>query len=136
MAHHSVQKYFFRFLLAGTISISLIPLFCSCALQETAVNRKNMEQIRVGMTQDQVRQIMGEPLTNESYHRTGLWYYYTNTQWFDGVVTRDECTPFVFDERGILLGFGIEFLQKNFQMGNWIEMTRNHELSFDVGETL
>lgn len=113
MTHYTCKKCLLRFFLLCTLTSALVPLFSSCAIRETARNRELLEQIRVGMTQEQVREIMGSPLTEESYHRPNLWYYYTRTQWFDGVITRDECTPFVFDEQGLLVGFGIEYLKKN-----------------------
>ena len=73
-------------------------------------NFENSTKLRVGMSKEQVRQIMGEPV-NEVYCKPDLWFYYINTQWHDGLITRDECMPLVFRE-GKLAGWGNEYYNR------------------------
>lgn len=82
-----------------------------CSLKEAAENRTNLEKIKVGMTQAQVKEIMGEPL-KEVYSAPDIWFYYTKYQWFDGMNTRDECTPLMFNAEGILIGIGYDFYKE------------------------
>ena len=81
----------------------------SCSLREAAYNRQNISKLRIGMTRDQVREIMGEPLSGEKYAADDAWFYFTYPKWFDGMNTRDECTPLMFDELGTLRGIGYEY---------------------------
>jgi len=111
-------------------------LLTSCGLLESRENHAKMQDVRVGMTKDEVIKIMGEPLWNESYNQPNLWYYYTQTKWLDGLVTKDECSPFVFDESGKLEGFGNEYFNKKYRMGNWIKLAQENDLSFEIGESL
>lgn len=90
-----------------------------CAIQETYDNRQKINQLRIGMTKEQVKKIMGEPLSKESYATPRVWYYYTKNQWFDGAVTRDETTPVVFNDDGVLEGWGTEYLNDHYKFGNW-----------------
>lgn len=92
----------------------------SCSLFEASANRDKLKNLRVGMTRDQVRKIMGDPLEKEIYHRPFIWYYFTNPKWFDGVNTRDECTPVVFDENtGHLIGWGYDFFKTYMNEDPW-----------------
>ena len=75
---------------------------------EISDNVDNSKQLRVGMTKEQVLQVMGEPLTDESYCQPDVWFYYWNTIWHDGLVTEDECIPLVFKD-GKLAGWGNPF---------------------------
>ena len=43
-----------------------------------------LEDIRVGMTKEQVAGIAGEPLSRELYSTDNLWFYYTDPKWYDG----------------------------------------------------
>ena len=119
------------FLLCGTVFI-----FSACAVRETAQNRENLEQVRIGMTKAEVLQTMGDPLWSENYSQENLWYYYTRTKWYDGMVTRDECTPFIFDESGKLMGFGTEYLNTHYRFGNWTQSGKNTDLPIDVWKAL
>ncbi len=83
---------------------------CSCAWKEAEQNRTNLAKLKPGMTQTEVKAVMGEPL-NEVYATPDIWYYYTQYKWMDGMNTRDECTPLLFSKDGILLGIGYEFMK-------------------------
>ncbi len=82
-----------------------------CSYVEASRNAGNLEKVSVGMTKDQVREIMGEPV-QEKYSLDNVWFYFTRVCWMDGLITRDECTPLVFNEEGILRGIGYPYYQK------------------------
>ena len=85
-------------------------LLSGCGYFAQFENFENSTRLRVGMTKEQVRQIMGEPV-NEVYCKPDLWFYYINTQWHDGLITRDECMPLVFRD-GKLAGWGNEYYNR------------------------
>ena len=80
-------------------------MFSGCT---AAKNIENSKQLRAGMSKSRVLEIMGEPLTEEEYNTPDVWYYYVETVWLDGLTTRDECMPVVF-ENGKLVGWGNRF---------------------------
>lgn len=90
-------------------------LFLSgCATKEGCnkdKNLSNLPNLRVGMTKEQVLKVMGSPIQSESYAKPDYWYYFTNTIWYDNLVTEDECTILVF-EKGILKGWGNRYYSK------------------------
>lgn len=109
-------------------------LFAACALAalvsscqwfvqgEIDRNTENLAKLRVGMSKDEVKGVMGEPLTKESYNIPNVWFYYTRPRWQDGVATRDECTPVVFDEDGQLAGWGNQYYKANYEFTTWPAM--------------
>ena len=116
-------------LLTGT---ALLSLLSACALvdkdksilspamwEEIDRNRENLNKLRIGMTQDEVRKIMGEPMTGQVYNTEHHWFYYTRTRWSDGMATRDECTPVVFSELGLVIGIGNQFYKENYSITFW-----------------
>ncbi len=106
-----------RFFALLLIAAAAAPVLTGCSYFEARDNRANLEKVRVGMTRDAVLEIMGEPLKDEVYHRDNVWFYFTSNKWFDGMNTRDECTPLVFDSDGVLLGFGYDFFKAHFDGG-------------------
>ncbi|MBO5900698.1 MAG: DUF3192 domain-containing protein, partial [Lentisphaeria bacterium] len=84
--------------------IAGLAAFSGCTTP-SARNVENSKQLRAGMTKARVLEIMGEPLTEEEYNTPDVWYYYIETVWVDGLTTRDECMPVVF-ENGKLVGWG------------------------------
>lgn len=96
------MKYFCLLLL-----IAGLAAFSGCTLP-SARNIENSKQLRVGMPKNRVLEIMGEPLTEEEYNTPDVWYYYIQTVWVDGLTTRDECMPIVFEE-GKVVGWGNRF---------------------------
>jgi outer membrane protein assembly factor BamE (lipoprotein component of BamABCDE complex) len=74
---------------------------------------KNLDQIKIGMTKEQVLTTLGEPLTSETYNTPNIWFYPKEEKWWDGNTTRDECTPLVFDKAGLLAGWGQDYYKKN-----------------------
>ena len=117
------------FLLAA---LTFLPLLVSCAFfdkdksilspamwDEIDRNRENLKKLRVGMTKDEVLKIMGEPMKDQVYCNSKHWFYYTRTCWSDGMATRDECTPLVFSDDGLLLGWGLEYYKANYSLAVW-----------------
>ncbi len=86
-------------------------VLCGCSSLpwvESSRNLENADRLRVGMTKEQVVEIMGEPLKDEAYNQPDVWYYYITTRWYDGLCTEDECMPLVF-RSGKLAGWGVEY---------------------------
>ena len=73
-------------------------------------NFENSTRLRIGMSKEQVRSIMGEPL-QEPFCTADVWYYYIDTKWHDGQSTRDECMPLVF-KKGKLAGWGNDYYKQ------------------------
>ncbi|MCQ2380597.1 MAG: DUF3192 domain-containing protein [Victivallaceae bacterium] len=91
-------------------------LLAGCGSLDTERNVENSKNLRIGMTKDQVLEIMGQPLSGESYNTPDIWFYKTRTEWADGLVTRDECLPLVFSD-GKLIGWGSRYYN-NSRMHN------------------
>ena len=106
-------------ILFGFAVIFVLLFAVGCSYGVALENREKLKQVRVGMTKAQVRELMGAPLENEKYHTPDIWFYYTDPKWYDGVFTRDECTPFLFDEAGKLKGFGYEFYKRELNSDPW-----------------
>lgn len=116
---------------------------CATTIQQaTAVNRKNLLQLSVGMTREQAISVMGTEDMRVHYFqpygtprdRTAvrinnpyrseimrakdrtfeIIYYVTDVKKDDAAITDDELTPLVF-ENGKLAGWGQGFLQDNVQ---------------------
>lgn len=100
----------------GIIIMLLSALLAGCGavrgLQASA-NRNQLDRLKVGMTTDQVRAVMGKPYKSEFYGPKQVWFYITEWQ-SDGQTTPDEMTPLVF-ENDILLGWGSNFLGGNIR---------------------
>ena len=96
-------------LLAGVICLMLSS--GGCAHTPWGIIQRNIEHsrdLRVGMTKEEVRKIMGDPITDEKFCQPDIWYYYNEMVWGDGLITEDECLPLIF-ENGRLIGWGNNF---------------------------
>ena len=71
-------------------------------------NIDNSKRLRVGMTKNEVLEVMGEPLADEIFCTPDCWYYYIEPVWVDGLTTEEECMPLVFED-GKLVGWGRGF---------------------------
>ncbi len=90
------------------LSIAAMGLFLNgCGYFSQFDNFENSRQLRVGMSEEQVLAIMGEPL-QESFSQKDVWFYYIETRWSDGQNTIDECMPLVFKD-GKLAGWGNDY---------------------------
>ena len=109
---------------------ALAAMTASCGYFQAREQRAKLEDIRVGMTREQVEEIAGKPLSDELYSTETLWFYYTSPKWYDGLVTQDECTPFHFSEDGVLLGWGNKYFQDQGIMSVWTQKAINSAVWF------
>ena len=72
-------------------------------------NRKHIAKLETGMRYQDVTRKMGVADFNEMVQNDGtqrrILYYRTQRSADDGVTTKDECTPLVFED-GVLVGWG------------------------------
>jgi hypothetical protein len=73
-------------------------------------NNRNLRHLQVGMFQEYVPDIMGEPQRLEVYSWGTAWLYRTAMTNGARGTPETDLTPLVFDQRGILLGWGRDFL--------------------------
>jgi len=78
--------------------------------REAERNRANLFDLKIGLTKDQVRAVMGTPYKTESYAQEGknldFWLYLTEGKSMSGLPLSDtNFTPLAF-ENGILKGWG------------------------------
>ena len=81
---------------------------CSTPWGTARKNVENSRNLRVGMTKNEVLEIMGEPIRDEKFCEPDLWFYYIEMVWGDGLTTPEECMPLVFED-GKLIGWGNDF---------------------------
>jgi hypothetical protein len=100
--------------LISILFISLIFLFLTgCAGSpiriggEAAKNRSNLAKVNLGMTENEVFNLMGGPSKTEAYEIQGknleFWHYRTEYSWLFGTL---EDTTLVFED-GVLKGWGL-----------------------------
>ena len=74
---------------------------------EAARNRSNLAKLNLGMTENEVVNLMGRPSRTEAYEIQGtsleFWHYLTEYDWLLGTL---EDTALVF-ENGVLKGWGL-----------------------------
>lgn len=72
-------------------------------------NRQHVAQLEKDMTYESVIRTMGVADFNEMMEKSGhayrILYYRTNRTMDDGMTTKDECTPLIFED-GVLIGWG------------------------------
>ena len=72
-------------------------------------NNKNLMTLKIGISQEQVLQHLGQPERSEGYEWGSAWLYRTAmTSGIYGTADSD-FTPVVFDEKGKLIGWGRNF---------------------------
>ena len=71
-------------------------------------NAKNIKRLEVGITKEEVIQIMGEPDKREAFGQDELWFYLTNA-W---VGPPRDYTPVAIRD-GKVIGWGIHFIGQN-----------------------
>ena len=87
-------------------------------------NNANMLSLKVGMTQDQVMEYMGQPERSEGYKWGSAWLYRTAmTSGIYGTADSD-FTPVVLDGNGKLIGWGRNFFVEQVKR---YDLTVKHE---------
>ena len=119
-----------RNMIMAAVGAALMASAVSCGFFQAMNQRSKLEDIRVGMTKEQVVEIAGEPLSRELYSTDTLWFYYTNPKWYDGMVTQDECTPFLFDDEGVLAGWGRKYYNDQGHLSSWTQKAINSSIWF------
>lgn len=114
--------------------LGLVMLVSGCATLDSirTENRQNLLKLSIGMSKQEVMNIMGGKSTHDYGANTTInnpyrseilqgkdktfevWYYYTDMKKWDDAITDDELTPLVFDN-GKLIGWGQSFLKDNIQ---------------------
>ena len=108
-----------KMLFSFPAAVCVLLFLTSCGYFEARENRAKLADIRIGMTKEEVRNIMGEPPAGVFQGRNVV-FYYTDPKWYDGMVTRDECTPFVFaEDEDRLIGFGYDYFRLNHSLADW-----------------
>lgn len=90
------------------VALLLAGLFSGCSSmpwEEAARNIEHSKRLRVGMTKQEVLDVMGPPVSDELFSTPDVWYYFIQTVWMEGLTTEDECMPLVFED-GKLAGWG------------------------------
>ena len=119
-----------RRIILTIVCIALAAMSASCGYFQAMHQREKLADIRVGMTKEQVVEIAGDPLAKELYSTDKYWFYYTDPKWYDGMVTQDECTPFLFDDDGILQGWGNRYFREKGIMSVWTQKSINSAVWF------
>lgn len=98
-----------KVMLFGAVFAALL-ILSGCAYFEQFDTIERSGALRVGMSMEEVRKVMGEPL-NANFSKPDVWFYYVKTNWHDGQYTIDECMPLVFKD-GKLSGWGNEYYSR------------------------
>ena len=93
---------------AAALFLAAYSAGCSTPWGKAKQNVENSRNLRVGMTKNEVLEVMGEPIRDEKFCEPDLWFYYIEMVWGDGLVTPEECLPLVFED-GKLIGWGNDF---------------------------
>jgi hypothetical protein len=78
-------------------------------------NNRNLRRLQVGMFQEYVSDVMGEPQRLEVYSWGTAWLYRTAITNGARGTPETDLTPLVFDQRGVLLGWGRDFLSDHIK---------------------
>ena len=78
-------------------------------------NNRNLLRLQVGMFQEYASDIMGEPQRLEVYSWGRAWLYRTAMTSGARGTPEADLTPLVFDQRGVLLGWGRDFLSDHIK---------------------
>jgi len=81
-------------------------------------NTRALAQLQPGMSQDEVRAVMGEPAMSEGALRQTTWFYRTAMRGGAEEHIDADFTPVVFDRQGRLLGWGGDWASMRFQRSN------------------
>jgi len=115
------MKFFLKVLTAVALATLVSSCeYCNWAYFEGEDTREKMSKIRIGMTKQEILDLLGQPLKDEKFNKPDVWFYYTNVRWGDSLSAREESTPVVFSE-GYVIGWGNDFYQKEYEFKDWDE---------------
>jgi outer membrane protein assembly factor BamE (lipoprotein component of BamABCDE complex) len=104
------------------VLVMLTLMLCGCMTLSMKMDRNNLNlsSLEMGMTREEVVTIMGRPDLSEAYQSLAgkpviVFYYYTLRKREDGRMTREECTPVIFDDDGVV-GWGDEYYRRKVEM--------------------
>jgi hypothetical protein len=69
-------------------------------------NRRAVANLRTGMSQDEVRTLMGEPEMAETYPREAIWFYRTDLTGGVQASVDADFTALIFNDQRRLTGWG------------------------------
>jgi outer membrane protein assembly factor BamE (lipoprotein component of BamABCDE complex) len=98
--------------------LSIFAYGCGNLDSEIQRNRRDLAQLRTGMSKDEVFALMGPPIEGKKYCRPDVWFYYTDCKWSDSMITRDECTPILF-ENDKVIGWGQDAYKRHILFEPW-----------------
>jgi len=109
-------KIFFAFLISfSLLSCSLFPnVFKLVINQGNLVDQKMLKKLEVGMTESQVKYVLGTPLISDTFNKN-RWDYYTSVRQGDMVYSESKVTLY-FSEGKLLLW--VEDLPKELESLN------------------
>ncbi len=101
-------------LLTGCVGSPIHSTLTFSSIQSTIKkNNSSLVQLQTGMTQNEVRIILGEPERSEGYQWGSVWLYRTAmTNGISGGIygsSDADFTPIMFDQNRILIGWGRNF---------------------------
>lgn len=113
----------------GCVGSPIHSTFAYDSVQKTIKkNNAALMKLSAGMSQNEVRNIMGEPKRSEGYPWGSAWLYRTAmTKGIEGGIygtTDSDFTPVMFDKNGILQGWGRNYFE---QYVNKYELTIKQE---------
>ena len=115
------MKFFFKVFVAVMLLAFVSSCeYCNWAYFEGEKTHSKMSNIRLGMTKQEVLDMMGEPLKDEKFNKPDIWFYYTNVRWGDTLTVREESAPVIFSE-GRVIGWGNDFYQREYEFKDWEE---------------
>lgn len=92
---------------------------------EAHSNRSKLVNLKIGMTKNEVINLMGKPSKSEAYEIQGknfeFWLYLTEYEWLEYSTRRPEYTPLAFEE-GFLKGWGRNYYDQALRIKQEIKI--------------
>lgn len=93
--------------------------------EEAHSNRSKLVNLKIGMTKNEVINLMGKPSKTEAYEIQGknfeFWLYLTEYEWLEYSTPRPEYTPLAF-EGGFLKGWGRNYYDQALRIKQEIKI--------------
>ena len=92
---------------------------------EAHSNRSKLINLKIGMTKNEVVNLMGRPSKTEAYEIQGksleFWLYLTEYEWLEYSTPKPEYTPLAF-EGGVLKGWGRNYYDQALRIKQEIKI--------------